>query len=214
MRTVSQVSSAWQGPRLQSNEMTAPSESVFLGYIAKKPWVPANAWDPEGKAGVELVCSVSGCLATRPLKWVDRWDFNRATCHETAEAALAAVPAHERGEYALFACWLVPVRERTAAGLVEEAFAPGLPALPDVPGPADYEVLGHDVVALRKDVLGFMCSPLSCNKLAAIERVNRFCLVDERDRAAALAEKLSTPGAGHEPGTYYVVLVARERRRG
>jgi hypothetical protein len=190
--------------------MTAP-ELLFLGYIAKKPWKPPKEWDPEATSGVEVVCSVSNCLAEPSPDWVDRWDFNRATCHATAEAALAATPPGKRGEFVVFAYWLLPAHEAPAADLVEEAFVSGLPALPARLGPTDYEGLGFDVVALSNAVMGFGCSPLSCNGLAASERVNRFCLVDELDRALELAKRFSAPGAGHEPDTYYVVKVARDR---
>jgi hypothetical protein len=145
---------------------------------------------------------------------VQRWDFNLATCHATLEAAEASIPPGERAGYTVFAYWLVPSGDQEASTLVEEAFDSRLPALPDSPGPTDFEVLGFDLVGLDATVMGFGCSPLSCNGLAKEERVNRFCLVDERDRALALAAQYSIPGAGHESGTYYVVRVARQPRSG
>lgn len=182
---------------------------IFLGYRVKKRWRPEARWDPQNTTGVIEVCSVSDCIAAPPDDWVQRWDFNRATCYDTPQAAEATIPPCERTSYRLFAYWLVLDGGEVADAIVEKAFVTGLPPLPGTLGPSDWELLGFDVVGLSNKVLGFEHSPLSCNGLVQSEQVNRFCLVDDRERALALASRFSIPGAGHEPDRYYAVLVAR-----
>ena len=49
---------------------------VFLGYCAKH--------------SLRNIASVSDCLSKRPDKWVERWDFNRATFWGSEAAAWAS----------------------------------------------------------------------------------------------------------------------------
>jgi hypothetical protein len=189
---------------------TPTHRGIFLGYLAKKPWPPLGSWDPEGKTGVSEVCSVSDCMCKRRPDWVDRWDFNRATCYETPNAAREAVPQEERDAVAVFAYWLIP--DAGADGNPAELpFEERLPPLPEVAGPGDFEQLGYDIVGLKPNLPPFEHSPLSCNYLAMEEPVNRWCLVDEVERARTLAARWSVSETAPEPGTYYVVRVARER---
>ena len=182
---------------------------IFLGYRVKRRWRPDARWDPQNRTGVIEACSVSDCLAAPPDEWVQRWDFNRATCYATPQAAEATIPPSERTSYWLYAYWLVADASEQADAIVEMAFVTGLPPLPGTPGPSDYELLGFDVVGLSNNALGFEHSPLSCNGLAQSKNVNRFCLIDDRERALALASRFRAPDAGYEPGTYYAVRVAR-----
>jgi hypothetical protein len=87
-----------------------------------------------------------------------------------------------------------------------------LPALKCEPLPVDYEQLGYDVVN-RTCCAHFECSPLFCNGRAADNPVNRFCLMDEPERALALAKEFSgSNGNGCEPGIYFVIEVWRKSK--
>jgi hypothetical protein len=198
--------------------VTVPSstpQGIFLGYLARKPWKPEPSWDPEGKTGVIEACSVSDCMCERPPDWVQRWDYNRATCHDTVEAARDAIPLADREAYAVFAYWLIPPADARASDVAYAALDITLPPLPESPGPADFELLGHDVVGLAPFLPPFGHSPLTCNLTAREVPVNRWCLIDELERARDLAARWSAAdGDGVEPGTYYVVRVARERPAG
>jgi hypothetical protein len=185
---------------------------VFLGYRAKRPWHPDPAWDPEGTTGVVEVCSAADCISEPPPDWEKRWDFNRAGCYTTAAEALATVPPAEATQFAVFSYWLLPV-----SGGPADPFNPSLPPLPTATGPADFELLGFDVVEIPVCVPGgpnyfpgFGHSPLSCNHLARKVRVNPSCLLDDRDEAIKMAERFNrTQPQDVEPGTYFVVKVAR-----
>jgi hypothetical protein len=95
------------------------------------------------------------------------------------------------------------------------------------PGWAEFERLGYDVVQLapsrvldleherraESSVAGgsYGCSPLSCNGLACLHPVNRYCLFDDLDTAyrAGLVFGREEP----EPGPYVVIEVLRCRER-
>ncbi len=183
---------------------------VFLGYRAKHPWRPDAAWDPQEETGVLEVCSASDSLSEPAPEWEKRWDYNGAACYADAGEAIAAVPPGERSDYRVFAYWLLD-----PAALFDPAF----PRVPGSDGPSDFEALGFDVVEILlrsasgpARLPGFGHSPLSCNLLAREVRVNRYCLVDDREEALRLVARFNREQP--EPGTYFAVLVARERRRG
>lgn len=191
---------------------SAPDQKgIFLGYLARKPWLPHGHWDPERKTGVVEACSVGDCMCERVPEWEKRWDFNRATCQETAALARAAIPPEEGETFRVFAYWLVPGEGVAPDQLVETILDGTLPPLPASPGPHGFEHLGFDVVGMGPFLPPFDHSPLSCNHEAERVPVNRWCLIDELGRARALARSWSEAnGVGVEPGTYYVVRVARE----
>lgn len=191
----------------------ATRPSVFLGYRAKHPWRPDAVWDPEGTTGVTEVCSASDCISQPPQDWEKRWDFNRACCYGVAAEAAASIPAGQRAEYAVFAYWLFP-----GSADPSKMFDARLPPLPAGDGPTDYEVLGFDVVEMEPDAPSgpsrlppFGHAPLSCNYLARELPVNEYCLVDSEDEARRLAERFAEEQP--EPGTYFVVRVARQATR-
>jgi hypothetical protein len=83
---------------------------TFLGFRAKQPWVPDAAWFPVRSTPVTAVCSVSDCLSKPPPGWIDRWDFNRASCYDSETAALASLPPTLAPRYVCFAYHLlIPV---------------------------------------------------------------------------------------------------------
>jgi hypothetical protein len=58
-------------------------------------------------------------------------------------------------------------------------------------------------------ILGFECSPLSCNSIAAEYPVNAHCLLDDLAMAVAAAEHFSIEQP--EPGMYYIAEVLAPR---
>ncbi len=81
-----------------------------------------------------------------------------------------------------------------------------LPPEPDLTG---YACLGYDVVE-HGDYLGYGCSPLSCNGMAAAYPANRYCLLDSLAAAYHVARTFGVEGP--EPGPYIIVDVRRKRR--
>ncbi len=59
-------------------------------------------------------------------------------------------------------------------------------------------------------VLGFECSPFSCNSMAGEMRANEYCLFDSLEAAIAGATRFSIEQP--EPGDYYVVEVLENRQ--
>lgn len=187
---------------------------IFLGFCLKR-FVPASAgwsemWAADWTRAVHEVCSASECIAERPPAWVERWDFNRASCWNTEAAALACVPAAERDTYRLYAYRAIPLVFDSSGRPTElppaELFTPNLPALPPEPGLPGYVRLGYDVVEYA-GYLNYGCSPLSCNGMGAQHAVNQYCLLDAVDAAydAAVAFGVDEP----EPGPYIIFEVLR-----
>jgi hypothetical protein len=80
------------------------------------------------------------------------------------------------------------------------------PNIAPIPIPASFRSLGFDAVSKYMDsILGFECSPLSCNSLARDWPVNPHCLLDSVDKARDAAERFSVEQP--EPGMYYVAEV-------
>jgi hypothetical protein len=190
---------------------------VFLGFRSKSPWKPDAAWFPAEARHVTGACSVSDCLAEPPPGWLERWDYNCATCYPTEAEARASVPAERRGDFDLFAYWLMPVR-READGqethvepgdYFQVSQSPLPPAVGDVPG---FEFIGYDVVAPRGPRShGFDHSPLSCNGMAKDFAVNSACLIDDLETALRASQAFNAEQP--EPGEYVVVRVARKSGR-
>lgn len=176
--------------------MNGPGEQLHLaGYFPKPAAVP-DGWP--AAARVDEICSVSTCLNAPPAGWIHRWLHNELGFFNTRADARAVGPG-----LALFAYRLWPFR--FAEGRLE---ALAVPHLAVEPLSADFVSLGFDAVSKSASSF-FECSPLSCNTMALEIPVNRFCLVDSRPEAAALAERFSR--GNQEPGPYHVLEVLRER---
>ena len=178
---------------------------VFLGYCAKHSFIMPFA----GHA--REIASVSDCLSERPKGWVDRWDFNRATCWNTEAAAWASVPAESIDEFHVFAYRLVPLLF-DKSGIEtpttnDQLFPQKLPSLPPDLAWPHFHRIGYDVVKQNAamGILGFGCSPLSCNGMAESIPVNDFCLLDDLESAMAVARRFGVEQP--EPGPYIVIEV-------
>jgi hypothetical protein len=178
-------------------------EPRLAGYFPKKTlrrpeWLEA--------AGVAEICSASECISKGPGGWVKRWLHNDLWLYDTPADAWSVVPEQERAAYELFAYRYFPVEF-----VKGEARAFDIPPLEVEDLVPSFRSLGFDVVS-RSMGTAFECSPLSCNRYAAREPANRFCLFDNLDRALAFAARCEASGA--EPGPYYVVEVFRQEVAG
>lgn len=189
-------------------------DPIPIGYFAKR--ITRRPEGPE-LPGVEEICSLSECISPGPEDWFSRWTHN-GVCLYDAEATIAAIAAEAcdgPNRFELFAYQIIPVRfapEGETAIMLHDLSDLGGPR-PDAPPPgSDYDLLGYDCIQTEweRNVVGFGCSPLSCNGMAAKIAVNRFCLIDSLDDAIAAARRFAKEQP--EPGTYYVVEVWRKRR--
>jgi hypothetical protein len=180
-------------------------EPILIGYFPKRvekqpEWLRA--------AGVSEICSASGCISRDPTGWVKHWLHNALWVFDDEATARAVVPAAEVSNFELFAFRMFPVQFNHGK---EEPFA--IPPMQVQPLPLSYARLGYDAVS-RTYENAFECSPLSCNYAAQQIPVNRFCLLDDAERALRLARRFSDPEQGYEPGPYFVVEVLRETSTG
>jgi hypothetical protein len=181
-----------------------------IGYLAKYT-AKRQGYLPET---VEEICSVSCCISKSPAgQHPSRMGF--CPSETLAQRVICAKP--DRAAYDLYAYFMLPVAfeddgemrdlnhaERDVLAEAENGVGPM---------PPGYVCLGWDFAT---NSLGwetwplFGCSPLTCNGLAQNIATNRFGLIDDIDRAFAVAgEIVSTPC---EPGPYYLVQVWRKQR--
>jgi hypothetical protein len=151
---------------------------------------------------VSEVCSASNCVSHAPLGWVEHWLHNQFGWFNTISDALSVVSADERTAFRLFGYRIHPQLFRN--GTQHELTLPS-DVRPD-PVPPSLRTLGFDSVSKSMEsILGFECSPLSCNSMAMEMATNEYCLFDSLAAAIAGATRFSVEQ--HEPGDYYVVEV-------
>ena len=159
------------------------------------------------------IASVSECIVKRPNDWVKRWDFNRATFWNTEAEAWACVPDESKSDFKVFAYRILPLLFDTSGIeqplMIDQLFPGDMPALPSAT--PLYQRLGYDVVErdVATGMLGFGCSPLSCNGMAESVPVNEFCLIDDMETALAAARRFGVEQP--EPGAYVIVEVLAPR---
>jgi hypothetical protein len=173
---------------------------MLIGYFPKRTetrpdWLKA--------AGVEEICSVSTCISDGPDEWIEAWCHNELWVFDTPELAWSVVPAAARSEFELYAYKMFPAEFLQGQ---PQPFA--IPPLKVAPMPPAFERLGFDAVS-RSCGSSFECSPLSCNHMAGQVGTNRYCLVEDFDRALRLPSKFEAEKC--EPGPYYIVEVWRQR---
>ena len=177
---------------------------IDAGYFAKrvaaKPeWLNVSA--------VHEICSASHCISSAPDAWIEPWLHNEFGWFNRASDALAVVRADQKAEFRLFAYRIYPQLFRS--GQRHGMLIPP-DAHPD-PIPASFKSLGFDSVnKSMPSVLGFECSPLSCNSMAGEMRANEDRLFDSLEAAIAGATRFSIEQP--EPGDYYVVEVLENRQ--
>lgn len=177
---------------------------MILGGYFPKIVVARPEWLAEPRA--DEICSVSRCVSGGPDGWIDRWLHNWFGWFNTVADASAVVPADQVARYRLFAYRLAPV-----------FYHRGDPEPIQIPEDVHPEALPDGFVSLGFDtfnksslgVLGFECSPLSCNSMAPEFVVNRHCLVSTADEGYAAAKRCSIEQP--EPGDYYMVEVLEQQ---
>lgn len=195
---------------------------VFLGFRVKRlfrdtAWLHQFGGDT---VNVREICSVSDCMSKPPDEWEKNWDFNAAWCYNTEQAAWATVPPELCHEFDVFALRMFPwafdesgKRDVEMHKLWDTRHDP----LPKESGLDDYSHLGYDVAGgpcmdingERSVMLGFSCSPLSCNGMAQHYPVNRYCLIPTLDEAVVAAQDFGRTEP--EPGPFYLYEVLRRR---
>jgi hypothetical protein len=133
---------------------------------------------------------------------VEAWVHNERRWYNSPELAWSVVPEADRSRYRLFAYRLL--ESYFHKGEERPLVVPG--DVQVVPVPPSYGRLGYDAVSkFMESVLGFECSPLSCNSMANELPANKFCLFGSLDEAVQAARRFSVEEP--EPGDYYVVEV-------
>lgn len=197
---------------LKYSACVRPSRTDFFGLLREEIWTPTAEWGRNWGAHIREIGSVSGCLSPRAPNWIDRWDFNRSTCWNDERSALASVPEASLPHFRLFCYRLLPVlfgvSGEPESVSIDDLFPDGLADLPSEPDLSNYQSLGYDIVEahpLASSILGFGCSPLSCNGMAEEITVNRYCLLDDLDNAFTIAKRFGAEQP--EPGPYVVMEV-------
>ena len=172
---------------------------IDAGFFMKRIEArPASLNAPD----VREICSVSHCISSAPENWIQSWLHNDLGWFNRVADALTVVRPQERHQYRLFAYRLCP-----------EVFTAEGRAAIVLPGNVKPEAIGQGFRSLGFDstnktmesVLGFECSPLSCNAMAEEIRANEYCLFATLDEAIAGAERFATEQP--EPGSYFVIEV-------
>ncbi len=115
------------------------------------------------------------------------------------------MPDDGKPDFNLFAYRIVPLQA------LDDLFPTDLPALPQEPELLSCDRIGYDVVERNTamGILGFGCSPLSCNGMAESIPVNACCLLDDLESALSAARRFEIEQP--EPGPYVVIEVLAAR---
>jgi hypothetical protein len=179
---------------------------IFIGYFPKTT-MGRNDWF--GNAPVQEVCSVSDCMSGAPTGWIDEWKHNAWFVYDTEEMAWRVVH-DDPAAYDMYAYKLFPFVFDGGAGSAVDVVSTATANL------SDFDFVGYDPVSRELDVIGFGCSPLSCNKGFERYPVNRFCLLDDLEGAWRITDEIAKAAketGSWEPGPYCLCEVYRKRRR-
>jgi hypothetical protein len=177
---------------------------IDAGYFPKVVALPPASLNVPG---VHEICSVSTCISSGPDNWFNQWRHNEFGWFNSVENAWSVVPDSERARHRMFAYRIALTRFRKGEPLEVAVPADAHPA----PIPATFDSLGYDAISKsHESVLGFECSPLSCNAMAAEISVNAYCLLNMESSATDTAKAFSI--SEPEPGDYYVVEVLEAKR--
>jgi hypothetical protein len=174
---------------------------IFLGYLPKK-LAPRPDW--LACPNVEFVASVSECISRSPPDRIDHWKHNYVGLYDTEALARAIIPEDKLTEYTVFAHCALPVAFHDGQPIDWNPWADE----ETIPPKLDTEFnehLGFDIVGYTNGGF-FECSPLSCNGVAKNIGVNRFCLVEDIQRAMTIAKDFSRPESRVEPAWAYVII--------
>ncbi|HRI71869.1 MAG TPA: hypothetical protein PK156_46875 [Polyangium sp.] len=180
---------------------------VFIGYLPKNivtrpEWLESPA--------VEFVANVSECVSPAPPERLNQGQHNAFGLYDTPELAASTIPAEAIPSFTLFAYFISSVIFHEGRAMAWDPLTNLVPASPRL-APGFDEHIGFDIVGYRNGSF-FECSPLSCNGAAKDFKVNRFCLVDDAERALSLAKDFSKPDSRVEPAWGYVVVDVRRSK--
>ena len=176
---------------------------IEAGYFAKHI-VAAPDWLQA--PSVREICSASHCVSHAPDDWISHWLYNEFGWFNHAADALVTIPPDHRGAYRLFAYRMFPTLFR---GGDRHAIRVPADVHPDPIAPT-FVSRGFDSISKSMEsVLGFECSPLSCNSMASEIMTNEHCLFSSLEAAISGAMRFSIEQP--EPGDYYVVEVLEKR---
>jgi hypothetical protein len=172
---------------------------IDAGYFAKRiEQRPEFLHAP----GVREICSVSTCISSGPENWVHLWLHNDLGWFNRMSDAARAMPPGQKSHFRLFAYRIHP-EVFTARGQVPLTVPENVQPEPISD---EFRSLGFDSASKSMaSILGFECSPLSCNGMAAEIGANEFCLFPRLTEAIAGAERFAAEQP--EPGDYYVIEV-------
>jgi hypothetical protein len=199
-------------------------DPILIGYFPKRRSKFPAGWGQAGVSKVTEIASLAHYTSGGPANWIQQYRHNemwffdsevlaRKVIYDAIQIDIEPDPQHdppwridlnhETGHkydfyaYKMFPCCFVDGRQ--------EDFV--MPSLNCEPLPDDYVRLGYDAVN-RTGCPHFECGPLFCNGMADEIEVNRFCLIDEPQRALEVARYFSERKP--EPGTYFAVEVWRK----
>jgi hypothetical protein len=175
---------------------------IPVGYMSKKV-VARPVWLKA--AGVEDVYAVSGCISGPFAHYIDWWKHNGFWFFNSPDdiRELCRTHAIDTSGNILF---YYEVFEKQ----FDEQTKAWRPFTPEAAFPTRVEQPSHPLLA-GYDLTTFSvgtspeCSPLSCNSMATELPVNRHCLFDTFEAAAAALE--SGRFAGCEPGPFRIFAV-------
>jgi hypothetical protein len=186
--------------------------AILIGYCAKK--VEKLEW--LSSPNIEEVCSVSNCFSRPPeASWEWHPALNAIWLYRNDSDPLdQCTPYEDRKDFDLFAYKILPMvfgDEGEQLPLQDdETPIINMAAQETAAMPGDYEFLGHDCLAMTC-MWGYgplECSPLSCYSMSNSTAVNKYCLIDERERAIEFASR----SANEDKDATYIVEVWRKRR--
>jgi len=186
----------------------APARFTLLGYFPKIVLPRQDAWWMA--ENVEEICNAGECVDETPRGWIDLWKHNDCFFYDDVATAAEAASTDPR-RFETFAYRALD-RRFDAQGEHPVAF----PKVSPAPLTAEWAMIGYDAVECTQRLetgAQIECSPLSCNRISKEVAVNRFCLIDEFDRALALARWFGSGDAKVEPGPYYLFEVWRRMTR-
>ena len=179
--------------------MTSAGRLLDAGYFPK-----LVAYRPEypHTPPVSHVLSVSHHISLAPDGWIGAWRHNELGLFNRIADAQNVIPPADAARYRLFA-----YRILLQVFVAGEARAWSVPAdVQPEPGLEGFVSHGFDAVSRwSADVLGFDCSPLSCNGLAAEMETTDGCLFPTLEAAIAGARQFAREQP--EPGSYHVLEV-------
>lgn len=178
---------------------------IFIGFFPKKTQCPRSF---KRNTQIAEICSVSDHISAGPEDWINKWKHNTIWWLYDTEDIAAAVIGADKEAYDLYAYKIYPV---VFDGETEKKLTIETTASESL---RDYDFLGYDIVS-RSEGTSFECSPLSCNYGYKEYKVNKYCLIDDFNKALRITKEIardSKEKGSWEPGPYYLLEVYRKQK--